>query len=85
MDDTKLRHEQIKLRVAELEAVVDAMRKLSQGEKLIRYSLNAPDFDWERWKSVDATRPIIAGHSLGGSAAVSTVNLLASQHLNHSP
>lgn len=70
-DDTKLRHEQIKLRIAEIEAVVDIMNKLNNGETVIRSSMNAPDFDWERWKLVDTTHPIMAGHSLGGSAAVS--------------
>ncbi len=69
-DDTKLRHEQIKLRVAEVEAVVDIMQKLSRGEKPLRSSINSPDFDWDRWRMVDCSRPIMAGHSLGGSAAV---------------
>lgn len=70
-DDTTLRHEQIKLRIAEIEAVVDVMDRLSQGEELVRHSMsNAPDFDWERWRHVDASSPVMVGHSLGGSAAV---------------
>ena len=69
-DDTTLRHEQIKCRIAEIEAVVDVMRKIAQGERLPD-GLKIPDMDWERFKCVDATRPVMAGHSLGGSAAVS--------------
>lgn len=57
------------------------MRKISQGESLTRYSMEGPDFDWERWTCVDASRPIISGHSLGGSAAVSeAVHSLRSIH-----
>ena len=74
-DDTTLRHEQIKLRVAEIETVVEMMRKLSQGEPLADCTLDAPSFDWERWKYVDATQPVMAGHSLGGSAAVSITSI----------
>ena len=70
-DDTILRHEQIKLRVAEIEAVIDTMNKLSQGGPLADCQIDAPNFEWERWKFVDTTRPVMAGHSLGGSAAVS--------------
>jgi platelet-activating factor acetylhydrolase len=70
-DDTTLRHAQIQLRQAELEAVVDALQKLSQGEAVTRYSLSAEQFDWNRLKNVETSKPIVAGHSLGGSAAVS--------------
>ena len=70
-DDTTLRREQIKLRVAEIDATVDAMKKLASGDCPARYSMEAPDFDWSRWKAVDVEKPVIVGHSLGGSAAVS--------------
>lgn len=46
------------------------MRKVSQGEVLTQYAIGSDKFDWEKWKSIDADKPIIAGHSLGGSAAV---------------
>jgi platelet-activating factor acetylhydrolase len=69
-DDTTLRHEQIRFRVAELEAVVDAMGTLARGEPLTRYGFTKPDFEWGRWQMVDASRPVGAGHSLGGSAMV---------------
>ena len=70
MDDTTLRHEQIECRIAELESVVDIMNKISRGEKLTD-GLNIPDLDWDKFKTIDSTRPVMAGHSLGGSAAVS--------------
>lgn len=69
-DDTTLRREQIKCRIAEIEAVVDVMRKLSRGEKLVD-GMTIPNLDWERFRCVDVSTPVMAGHSLGGSAAVS--------------
>ena len=70
MDDTTLRHEQIKCRTAEVEAVVAIMRKLAEGERL-NDELKLPNLDWARFRNIDASRPVMAGHSLGGSAAVS--------------
>ena len=78
-DDSILRREQIKCRVAEIEAVVDAMRKLSKGEPLECYSCNKDSIHWDRWKYLDTRRPVLAGHSLGGGAAVST---MISSHCN---
>ncbi|KIM76004.1 hypothetical protein PILCRDRAFT_826858 [Piloderma croceum F 1598] len=69
-DDTVLRHQQIKLRIAEIEGVIKAMTRLSRGEDITKTSIDTPDFDWSRWRSVDTNKPIIAGHSLGGSAAI---------------
>jgi platelet-activating factor acetylhydrolase len=69
-DDTILRHSQIEFRCAEIEGVVDIMRRISQGEDVDRL-IAAPKFDWSHgWTSIDVDRPIMAGHSLGGSAAV---------------
>ena len=69
-NDTILRHEQIKMRVAELTEVVNAMRTLSNG------SSPSPSLglklDIERWKNIDTSMPIMTGHSLGGAAAVSS-------------
>lgn len=70
-DDTFLRHEQIKMRVAEIEEVISAMTRLSLGENIERTSIHSPDFEWDRWRSLDTSRPVMAGHSLGGSAGVS--------------
>jgi platelet-activating factor acetylhydrolase len=79
-DDTTLRHEQIKCRIAEIEAVVDVIRKLSEG-KPPSEGLQMPKMDWEKFTSVDATKPVMAGHSLGGSAAVCLMALIRVQRL----
>lgn len=70
-DDTILRHEQIKCRIAELENVVDVMQRVSRGEKLNDTNgYKVPNLDWTRFQAVDAAKPVMAGHSLGGSAAL---------------
>lgn len=68
-DDTILRHEQIKLRLAECEEIVAALQKISRGEPVAQTALTPVNFEFGKW--IDARRPIMAGHSLGGSAAVS--------------
>jgi platelet-activating factor acetylhydrolase len=68
-NDTRLRHEQLKLRAAEISACVAIMTRVATGEKPAS-SLTAPDFDWSRWTVLDTSRPVMAGHSLGGSAAL---------------
>lgn len=69
-DDTTLRHEQIALRCAEITEVVNVMRRLSRGEHVHRYSFSSANFDWSRLAHVDPSHPVMAGHSLGGSAGV---------------
>lgn len=69
LDDTTLRHEQIKMRVAEIDEVIKAMTHLSQSGTISTNAIN-PDFDWGRWRCLDTRKPVMAGHSLGGSAAV---------------
>jgi hypothetical protein len=59
------------MRIAEIDEVVKAMTRLSRGEDFTRTSIHSPDFDWSRWRSIDTGKPVMAGHSLGGSAAVS--------------
>jgi platelet-activating factor acetylhydrolase len=80
-NDTTLRHEQIKMRLAEIKEVVLAVERITSGEKIVRTRVQATDkvklpdedsFDWDRWKgSIDSKRVVMSGHSLGGSAAVS--------------
>lgn len=82
-DDTILRHAQIELRKAELEAVVQAIQRLASGETVPRYSMCSQAFDWTRFQKVDATRPIIIGHSLGGSAAVSRSYAISDETETH--
>ena len=74
-DDTILRHEQIKLRTAEIEECLRVMGELSDGT--CQYSNDSgptctfpPLWTQESWKSINIKKPIMAGHSLGGSAAV---------------
>jgi platelet-activating factor acetylhydrolase len=69
-DDTTLRREQINMRAAEMEQVIQVMTRLSHGENVARTSIHSPDFDWTRWRCIDPHAPILAGHSLGGVAAV---------------
>jgi platelet-activating factor acetylhydrolase len=78
-DDTTLRHDQLKVRLAELRAVHTALVSLSTGAAdfapiaAARPALKAPapSFDWTRWAHcLDAARPIMCGHSFGGSAAL---------------
>lgn len=69
-DDTRLRHEQIKLRCAEVREALDILARLSKGEDVLRTSLHAPDFDWKRWEYVDCEKPVMVGHSLGGSVGL---------------
>ena len=71
-DDTILRHEQIKMRVAEIEEVLKVMTAFSRGENPPKTSPHAPDFNWSAWRAVETNKPVIAGHSLGGCAAVRT-------------
>ncbi|KAF8146077.1 platelet-activating factor acetylhydrolase [Mycena galopus ATCC 62051] len=78
-DDTTLRHDQLKVRLAELRAVHTALVSLSTGAAdfapiaAARPALKAPapSFNWTRWAHcLDAARPIMCGHSFGGSAAL---------------
>ena len=70
-DDTILRHEQIKLRLAECEEIVSALQKISRGEPVPQTALTPVNFEFGKW--INADKPIMAGHSLGGSAAVSAI------------
>ncbi|KAG8857646.1 hypothetical protein FRB96_005664 [Tulasnella sp. 330] len=67
-DDTTLRHEQIALRLAECEEVITALRQVSRGEHIVQTALTPVNTDFGKW--IDASRPIMAGHSLGGSLAL---------------
>ncbi|KAJ7731777.1 platelet-activating factor acetylhydrolase [Mycena metata] len=78
-DDTTLRHDQLKVRLAELRAVQTALVSLSTGAADFApivaadpdLKAPAPSFDWTRWAHcLDAVRPIMCGHSFGGTAAL---------------
>lgn len=50
--------------------MIDVMKKISEGSDIHSTFLLAPKFDWALWKNIDTARPILSGHSLGGSAAL---------------
>jgi platelet-activating factor acetylhydrolase len=59
------------MRVTEMYHVINSMVRLSQGNDVTRTSVKTPDFDWALWRgTVAVDKPIMTGHSLGGSAAV---------------
>ncbi|EJD42003.1 alpha/beta-hydrolase [Auricularia subglabra TFB-10046 SS5] len=63
-DDTTLRHEQIKMRAAEVFEVIRGLDRASKGEP------PAKNLNDKRWRWLDATRPHMTGHSLGGACAL---------------
>ncbi|KAH9832525.1 platelet-activating factor acetylhydrolase, isoform II-domain-containing protein [Rhodofomes roseus] len=78
-DDTTLRGAQLDLRAAEISEAIRVVGRMASGEDIIRYSdpIQAPGvttaqaFDWKRWDdAVDFETPVMAGHSLGGTAAL---------------
>ncbi|KAH0834815.1 platelet-activating factor acetylhydrolase [Lanmaoa asiatica] len=70
MDDTTLRHVQLRVRLAEVEGVLQALQRLTQGQGLISTGLTSSLCEWEGWHAIEITKPIIAGHSFGGSLAI---------------
>lgn len=68
-DDTALRKVQLQLRLAELEQVNVQVQSIAQGGGVARHTTDG--FDWSRWKhAIDTFRPIMSGHSFGGTLAV---------------
>lgn len=79
-DDTTLRHDQLEMRAQEIKEIIRAFEGISAGEPIFETSLRSPHFDWSRWgpkwDAIAVKRPIMTGHSLGGSVAL----LAASMH-----
>ena len=72
-NDTTLRHVQLQVRLAEVERVLQTLQKIASGEKITQTKTTEAQtqFDWMRWaRSVDVEKPIMAGHSFGGSLGV---------------
>ncbi|OSD02126.1 alpha/beta-hydrolase [Trametes coccinea BRFM310] len=67
-DDSVLRREQVKCRVAEIEAVIETMQNISKGFEPDDLLETKDKTDWAAWRNIDASSPVLAGHSLGGSA-----------------
>lgn len=70
VDDTTLRRVQLGVRLAEVEGVLQALQRLTEGRGLILTGQTPPLCEWEGWHAIDLTKPTIAGHSFGGSLAV---------------
>ena len=71
-----MRHSQLDLRLAEFSHALSVLKMINAGSNIENLSILAPHWDWSRWKgAMDTERIIIAGHSLGGTAAVSTSTL----------
>jgi len=67
-DDTRLRHVQLEVRLAETQGVLDALTKISHGEPVPQTQLtSANELDWSQWTNITTVRPIMAGHSFGGT------------------
>lgn len=74
-DDTTLRHEQLKVRLAEMEQTVSILRRMSAGARhtdLCPTSEHNEAWCWDSWGCIDTDPGNVAvvGHSLGGSAAI---------------
>lgn len=71
----QVRAEQLKLRVREVSAVLEALDAISSGKEVenFRASLQ-PDFDWRSWRNrLDLQDVVMAGHSFGSAT---TINVL---------
>jgi hypothetical protein len=72
-----LRHDQLAIRLVEMRATLDVMNRVCQGklgENTNRLKASRT-VDWEQWRLVVECgdgKVVFAGHSFGGTAAVST-------------
>ncbi|KAG2035994.1 hypothetical protein BDR03DRAFT_983297 [Suillus americanus] len=73
-NDISLRHIHLEVRKAELEQVVRADNRISQGDQVPQTWVSRRNWDWAPWTSVDPSSFIMAGHSFGGSLAESFFN-----------
>nr|XP_031858975.1 uncharacterized protein CI109_005643 [Kwoniella shandongensis]KAA5526047.1 hypothetical protein CI109_005643 [Kwoniella shandongensis] len=72
-DDTTLRHDQLKIRLAELDSTLQVIRKIVQGRHVQPALMASRTLDWEPWKNVVEVgdgRVCFAGHSFGGTAVI---------------
>lgn len=72
IDDTRLRHDQVSMRLAEFDGVIETLKIIS-GSIKVRDNKGRvmEDFRGKDWEgSLDTERIILAGHSLGGTAVV---------------
>ena len=72
-DDNVLRHEQLKVRLFEMYHVVEVLKTIAVNGSTDRCRLiRGPDakFDWPKWQCLSLEKPVVIGHSFGGSAAL---------------
>lgn len=73
-NDTRLRKDQLEMRCAEFEEVIEIMTRINKGDPVIQTSIKSPNFDWDRWgpkwNAINTNKPVMVGHSLGGSAGL---------------
>ncbi|KAG0707991.1 platelet-activating factor acetylhydrolase [Suillus ampliporus] len=69
-NDTTLRQVQLEVRKAELEQVIKAVYRISQGKQVPRTRLSRGGWDWTPRTCIDPSNPIMARHSFGGCLAL---------------
>lgn len=74
-DETIFRHDQLKMRLSEIDGVVEAIKLISDGQQIQTDAKKGFEgFDQGMWKGkIDAERYVLAGHSFGGTAVVSRI------------
>lgn len=73
-DDTTLRHAQLEMRLAELNQTVTALRTMASGTTLGKVAHGrSRKLELQEWAAMDLDRLIVAGHSFGGTMAVSRI------------
>lgn len=77
-NDTTLRHDQLKIRLIELQATIDALKQIDTGEIGTKGRLQASrTYDWTQWANKLQTgdgRIGLAGHSFGGTAVLAAAD-----------
>ncbi|OCF34757.1 hypothetical protein I316_03299 [Kwoniella heveanensis BCC8398] len=73
-DDNTLRHDQLKIRLVEMQSTLDVIAKLTTGAECAKSRLMASrTVDWSAWKGlveVEEGSVCLAGHSFGGTAVI---------------
>ncbi|KAK6904816.1 hypothetical protein I203_105634 [Kwoniella mangroviensis CBS 8507] len=74
-DDNTLRHDQLKIRMVEMESAIEIIRKITEGSlgDSKCHLLASRTVDWNKWKGqveVGDGKVCLAGHSFGGSAVI---------------
>lgn len=66
-----LRHLQLEVRKEEFKALLQVFKGIAAGEtNSMPQPTHATSFDWSKWRNIDASRPIMSGHSFGGATAL---------------